>query len=155
MEHADHFAETGHLCLSTLHANNAIQALERVVNFFPVAGQEQVRQNIALHLRAVVSQRLIIGVHGRPVLAVEILINTARVSELIAQGQFRDIRELMARGEGHGMVTFDESLYRLLAAGDISEDDAVRNADSNNDLQLRIHMGRTRIQDRLVRLDDE
>ena len=155
MEHAHHFAETGHLCLSTLHANNAIQALERIANFFPAVTRDQVHQNLAIHLRAVVSLRLITGSQGRMVPAVEVLLNTASVSELIATGRFRELRELMHNGAGHGMVTFDQSLYRLYAAGDISEEDALRNADSSNDLRLNIHMGRGRMQDRLVRVQPE
>ncbi len=87
--------------------------------------------------------------------AVEILRNTPRVSELIARGEFRELRELMHAGEGHGMVTFDQSLFRLYAAGEIAEEDALRNADSFNDLRLRIHMGRVRIQDQLVRLSTD
>lgn len=155
MEHAHHFAETGHLCLSTLHANNAIQALERVSNFFPLSVHDQVHQNLALHLRAVVSLRLVQSLSGSMVPAVEILLNTPRVSELIARGEFRELRELMHAGEGHGMVTFDQSLFRLYAVGEIAEEDALRNADSFNDLRLRIHMGRVRIQDQLVRLSTD
>lgn len=153
MEHAHHFAETGHLCLSTLHASNAIQALERVTNFFPATSHGHVYQNLALHLRAIVSLRLIESVGGRMVPAVEILVNTPRASEVIARGEFPALRELMHTGENHGMVTFDQSLYRLYVAGEISEEDALRNADSFNDLRLQIHMGRTRIQDRLVQLN--
>ena len=151
MEHSHHFAETGHLCLSTLHANNAVQALERILNFFPPSAHHQVRQNLALHLRAIVSQRLILGRAGRVVPAVELLVNTPRVADLIAAGRISEIREVMSRGEVHGMHTFDKSLYQLFSSGQISEEDALRNADSTNDLRLRIHMDRPSIEDRLVR----
>jgi twitching motility protein PilU len=155
MEHAHHFAETGHLCLSTLHANNAIQAIERIVNFFPSAIHEQVRQNIASDLRAIVSLRLVTGSDDRVVPAVEILLNTSSVAEAVASGRLRDLREIMDAGEHHGMVTVDQSLYRLYVGGEISEHDALRSADSSNDLRLRIHLGRPRIEGRLARIDTE
>lgn len=155
MEHAHHFAETGHLCLSTLHANNTIQALERIVNFFPAAAADQVCRNVATHLTAIISQRLISGTNGRVVPAVEILRNTPRVAELISKGEFRELRDLIAKGDGHGMVAFDESLYRLFAGGAISEVDAIKNADSTNDLRLRIHMGKTPFDDQLISLETD
>jgi twitching motility protein PilU len=142
MEHAHHFAETGHLCLATLHANNATQAVERIVNFFPMENHRLVFQNLAIHLRAIISQRLIRGTDGRYVPAVELLLNTPRVSEVIAAGAVGELRELMGNGEGYGMMTFDKSLFKLFSEGRISEDAALANADSVNDLRLKIHMGK-------------
>ncbi len=142
MEHVHHFAETGHLCLTTLHANNAIQALERVLNFFPPDAHHQIRQNLAQDLRAVIAQRLISRRDGGLVPAVEVLLNTPRVSELIAAGELGALREAIAKGEGHGMVSFDQSLYTLIEKGAITDEEALRSADSRNDLELRIHMHR-------------
>ncbi|MCH9671006.1 MAG: PilT/PilU family type 4a pilus ATPase [Gammaproteobacteria bacterium] len=154
MEHAHHFAETGHLCLSTLHANNASQALDRMMHFFPSDARDQVLHDIALHLRAIICQRLIQNHSGKVVPAVEILVNTPRIAELIMEGRISDVREAMKGGEGRGMFTFDQSLYDLYRNGTISEEDALRNADSQNDLRLRIHMGRATMDDRVISIDD-
>ncbi|MEM7254836.1 MAG: PilT/PilU family type 4a pilus ATPase [Pseudomonadota bacterium] len=154
MEHAHHFAETGHLCLSTLHANNASQALDRMIHFFPSDARDQVLHDIGLHLRAIICQRLIMSFTGKVVPAVEILINTPRIAELIMSGNIAEIRDTMRRGEDRGMFTFDQSLYQLFQDGVISEEDALRNADSQNDLRLRIHMGRSTGDGPLISIDD-
>ncbi|PWV58832.1 PilT/PilU family type 4a pilus ATPase [Plasticicumulans acidivorans] len=140
MKYAIAYAETGHLCVSTLHANHANGALERIINFFPEAARQQLLMDLAHNLRAVVSQRLIIGVDGRRVPAVEVMLNTPYVSELILKGKFESIKEAMAQGVEIGMKTFDQSLLELYRAGKISKDEAIRNADSRNNVSLQIRL---------------
>ncbi len=140
MEHALAFAETGHLCLSTLHANNANQALDRIINFFPEERHRQLFLDLSLNLRAMVSQRLIPSVDGKRAAAFEILLGTPRVSDLIKNGKIDTIREAMERGENQGMKTFDSALFELHRAGEISLEEALRNADSRNNLRLRIQL---------------
>ena len=140
MQAAISYAETGHLCLSTLHANNANQTLDRIVNFFPDSAHHQLFVDLSLNLKAVISQRLLKGLNRKRVPAVEILLNTAYVADLIAKGEIAQIREAMKHGAEHGMQTFDESLYQLYASGRISYQDALEHADSHTDLALRIRL---------------
>ena len=141
MEHAVAFAETGHLCLATLHANSANQALDRIINFFPDERREQLLLDLSLNLRAMLSQRLVPreNQQGR-IAALEILINTPLISDLIAQGNVVEIKELMQKSTNLGMQTFNQALFALYDAGAISYDDALRNADSVNDLRLQIKL---------------
>ncbi len=132
-----HAAETGHLVFSTLHTNTANQTLERMINFFPTMGQQQAMAQMALNLRAVISQRLIPRIGGGRVVALEVLINTPRVQELIQRGEVGAIKEVMVKGVNEGMQTFDIALYNLVQERLISEEDAVRYADSPNDIKLR------------------
>ncbi len=134
------YAETGHLCLSTLHANNAEQALERIVSFFPEDAHRQLYLDLSLNLRAIVSQRLVRGVDGRRAAAVELLLVSSYVEELIRRGAFDGLREAMTRGAQEGMQTFDEALFELYRAGRIAREEALRYADSHNDLALRIRL---------------
>jgi len=139
MDHAVAFAETGHLCLSTLHANSTNQALDRIINFFPEDRRQQLLMDLSLNLKAVISQRLIPlkGSKGRCA-ATEILINTPLISNLIFKGQIHEIKEVMKKSHGHGMQTFDQALFDLYEADKISYEDALRNADSVNELRLGV-----------------
>jgi len=141
MDHAIAFAETGHLCLATLHANSANQALDRIINFFPEERRQQLLMDLSLNLKGLVSQRLVPrkGAPGRAV-AIEILLNTPLISDLIFKGQVHDIKELMKKSRELGMQTFDQSLFDLHEAGQITYEDALRNADSVNDLRLAIKL---------------
>ena len=141
MEYAVQFAETGHLCLSTLHANSANQALDRIINFFPEDRRQQLLMDLSLNLQSVISQRLVPmkGGKGR-VPAVEVMINSPLIADLIMEGNIPSIKELMAKSTEAGMQTFDQSLFSLFEADLISYDDALRNADSVNDLRLRIKL---------------
>ncbi|HDZ08428.1 PilT/PilU family type 4a pilus ATPase [Pseudohongiella sp.] len=140
MEHALAFAETGHLCVSTLHANNANQALDRIINFFPEERHKQLFLDLSLNLRGLVSQRLIPSSDGKRAAAFEILLGTPRVCDLIKQGKIDDIRETMEKSAEQGMVTFDAALLSLYQAGRITLDDALKNADSKNNLRLKIQL---------------
>jgi twitching motility protein PilU len=140
MQAAIAYAETGHLCLSTLHANNANQTLDRIINFFPEAAHRQLLIDLSLNLQAVVSQRLMRGVDGRRIPAVEILLRTPYIADLIAKGDVGAIKEAMKASRDRGMQTFDQSLFDLYEAGRISLDEALDNADSRNDLQLRVRL---------------
>ncbi|WFE68674.1 PilT/PilU family type 4a pilus ATPase [Thiomicrospira sp. R3] len=140
MEHAIAFAETGHLCLSTLHANNTNQALDRIINFFPEERRTQLLMDLSLNLKAVVSQRLIPKLGGGRVAAIEILINTPRMADLIFKGQVDEMKTLIAASREQGMQTFDQSLFELFEQQLISYEDALRNADSVNDLRLKIKL---------------
>ncbi|MDX8392848.1 MAG: PilT/PilU family type 4a pilus ATPase [Mariprofundaceae bacterium] len=142
MEHGLEFAETGHLALATLHANNANQALERVLNFFPRDMHEQVVLNLAMNVRAILSQRLVRTIDGKRAPAIEIMINSPRISDLIKKSDISGIKEAMAEGGTYGMQTFDQHLQRLWRDGIISEDEALRNADAVNDLRLKIKMAK-------------
>jgi len=141
MEYAIAFAETGHLCLSTLHANSANQALDRIINFFPEERRDQLLMDLSLNLKAFISQRLIPrkGTTGR-VAAVEILLNSPLIADLIFKGHVHEIKELMSKSRELGMQTFDQALFDLYEAGMISYEDALRNADSLNDLRLKIKL---------------
>jgi twitching motility protein PilU len=140
MEAAIDYAETGHLCLSTIHANNANQATERIMNFFPPERHRQIYLQLSLNLKSIISQRLIPNVDGTRVAAVEILMDTPRVKDLIHKGQVDLLKETMAQGTVEGMQTFDQSLFDLYRQGIVDFDTAVGYADSANDLRLRIKM---------------
>jgi twitching motility protein PilU len=141
MEHALAFAETGHLAISTLHANNANQALDRIINFFPEERHKQLLSDLSINLQAFVSQRLIPTVDGKRCAAIEILLNSGRVADLIREGAVTEIKEVMQKSEGMGMRTFDSALYHLYQEGKISLDEALKNADAANNLRLRIELG--------------
>ena len=141
MEHAIAFAETGHLCLSTLHANSTNQALDRIINFFPEDRRQQLLMDLSLNLKSLVSQRLIPMVSGNGrMAAIEIMINSPLMSDLIFKGNVHDIKELIAKSNELGMQTFDQALFDLYESGQIKYEDALRNADSVNDLRLRIKL---------------
>jgi twitching motility protein PilU len=141
MEHAIAFAETGHLCLSTLHANSTNQALDRIINFFPEDRRQQLLMDLSLNLKGLISQRLIPTKSGTGrMAAVEIMINSPLMSDLIFKGDVHDIKELIAKSNELGMLTFDQALFNLYEAGQIKYEDALRNADSVNDLRLRIKL---------------
>jgi twitching motility protein PilU len=141
MEHAIAFAETGHLCLSTLHSNSANQTLDRIVNFFPEERHKQLLTDLSSNLRAIVSQRLIRTEDGTGRrAAVEILINTPTVADKLLKGEFHEIKSIMQKSRELGMMTFDASLFDLYDAGVIGYDEAIRNADSANELRLNIKL---------------
>lgn len=141
MEHAIAFAETGHLCLSTLHANSTNQALDRIINFFPEDRRQQLLMDLSLNLKSLISQRLIPTVSGTGrMAAIEIMINSPLMADLIFKGSVHDIKELIAKSNELGMQTFDQALFELYEAGQIKYEDALRNADSVNDLRLRIKL---------------
>lgn len=140
MEHALAFAETGHLCLSTLHANNANQALDRIINFFPEERRPQLLMDLSLNLQAFVSQRLVPTVDGKRVAAIEILLGTKLVSDLIHRGDVHAIKEAMEKSENLGMQTFDMHLLQLYKSGVISLEEALANSDSPNNLKLKINL---------------
>ncbi|WP_028456007.1 PilT/PilU family type 4a pilus ATPase [Chitinilyticum litopenaei] len=141
MDYAIAFAETGHLCMATLHANSSNQALDRIINFFPEERRSQLLMDLSLNLRAFVSQRLVPHRSGKGrVAAVEVMLNSPLISELIFDGKVHEIKEIMKRSRELGMQTFDQSLFDLFEAGKISYEDALRNADSVNDLRLQIKL---------------
>lgn len=140
MKHAIAYAQTGHLCVSTLHANNANQSLERIINFFPEDAKPQLLMDIALNLQAIISLRLIPAIDGTRVPAVEILINTPYIADLIEKGKVGEIKEVMARGKEQGMQTFDMALFDLYKEGKISKENAIQHADSKNNLSLQIRL---------------
>ncbi len=141
MEHAIAFAETGHLCLSTLHANSASQTMERIVNFFPEERRTQLLMDLSANLRAIVSQRLVRTEDGKGrVAAIEILLNTPTVAEKIFKGEFNELKGVMTKSRELGMRTFDWALFELYNEGKISYDEAIRNADSANELRLNIKL---------------
>jgi twitching motility protein PilU len=141
MQHAMSYAETGHLCLSTIHANNANQALDRVLSFFGQERREQLLLDLSLNLRAIVSQRLVRRADGKGrVPAVEVLLNSPLISDLIMKGRLDEIKDVMSRSRELGMQTFDQCLFDLYKAGAIGAEDALRNADSFNDLRLKIKL---------------
>ena len=138
MEHASAFAETGHLCISTLHANNANQALDRIINFFPEERRAQLLMDLSLNIQCFVSQRLIPTVDGKRCAAIEILLGTPMIADLILKGDIDGIKEVMEKSENVGMKTFDGALFELYREGLITEDEALRNADSPNNVRLKI-----------------
>ena len=141
MEHAIVFSETGHLCMATLHANSANQALDRILNFFPEERREQLLLDLSLNLRGMISQRLMPrqGTKGR-IAALEVLLNTPLVSDMIAKGDVVEIKEIMQKSRELGMQTFDQALFDLFEANAITYEDALRNADSVNNLRLQIKL---------------
>ncbi len=140
MEHAISFAETGHLCISTLHANNANQALDRIINFFPEAKRSQLLLDLSLNLQAFISQRLVPAKNGGRAAAIEVLLGTPSVRELILRGEIASIKEMMEKSDNQGMKTFDGALFDLFQNGKITEEEALKNADSINNLRLRIKL---------------
>lgn len=146
MEHAIAFAESGHLCLATLHSNNADQALDRIINFFPEERRNQLLMDLSANMKAVISQRLIRTEDGQGRrAAVEILLNTPLVSDFIRKGDFYELKTIMARSRELGMQTFDQALFDLYNQGIISYDEALRNADSSNEMRLQIKLKSSRI----------
>lgn len=141
MEHAIAFAETGHLCLSTLHANNANQALDRIINFFPEERHNQLFLDLSLNLRAICSQRLLPTIDGARTVAVEVLIGTPRVRDMIRKKEIEGIKEVMEKSVDQGMQSFDQALYKLYKSGTVTLEQALRNADSANNLRLKIQLG--------------
>ena len=137
MEAAIAFAETGHICLATLHSNNADQTIERIINFFPEAAHKNVLMNLALNLRSVVSQRLVVGVDGRRMPATEVLINTPVIRDLLRRGQVHEIKQAMEESLEDGMESFDQCLFRLYKEGRIERETALRAADSRDGLALK------------------
>ncbi len=142
MEHAMAFAETGHLAISTLHANNANQALDRIINFFPEERRPQLLNDLANNLKAFVSQRLIPTVDNKRCAAIEVLLNSSRITDLILKGNIQEIKEVMAKSEEIGMRTFDAALFYLYNEGKISLEEALKNADGENNLRLRIDLAK-------------
>lgn len=141
MEHAIAFSETGHLCLATLHANSANQAMERIINFFPHDRHAQLLKDVSLNLRGMVAQRLLPREDGKGRVAiVEVLLNSALVADLIMKGEINEIKEVMKRSTEVGMQTFDQALFDAFEAGSISYEQAIRHADSQTDLKLRIKL---------------
>ncbi len=140
MASAIHFSETGHLCLATLHSNNANQAIERIVNFFPSQKQAQVYMDLSLNLKSVISQRLVPTIDGKRIVAFEILLDSPRVKDLIFKGEISSLKEAIEKGSSIGMKTFDDSLYDLYKNGKISFETALKNADSENNLRLKIKL---------------
>ncbi|MBH9551390.1 PilT/PilU family type 4a pilus ATPase [Inhella gelatinilytica] len=145
MDHAVAFAETGHLCMATLHANSANQALDRIINFFPEERRQQLLMDLSLNLKSLISQRLLPRREGKGrIAAVEILINTPLISELIFKGEVGEIKDVMKRSRELGMQTFDQALFDLYEGGRVLYEDALRNADSVNDLRLNIKLNSER-----------
>ncbi|MEJ2610528.1 MAG: PilT/PilU family type 4a pilus ATPase [Candidatus Thiodiazotropha sp.] len=151
MEHAITFAETGHLCLTTLHANNANQALDRIIHFFPEDSRDQVFMDLSLNLKAIVAQQLIPKADGNGRrAAIEVLLNSPLAAELIRKGEIHKLKELMKRSTEHGMISFDQHLFQLYEEGVISYENALAYADSANDVRLMIKLGANRAGDSLV-----
>jgi twitching motility protein PilU len=145
MEHAVAFSETGHLCLATLHANNANQALDRIINFFPEERRPQLLMDLSLNIRALVSQRLIPRQDGKGrVAVVEVLLNSPLISDMIFKGEVSEIKEIMKKSRNLGMQTFDQALFDAYESDLITYEDALRNADSLNDLRLQIKLNSQR-----------
>jgi twitching motility protein PilU len=145
MEHAIAFAETGHLCLGTLHSNSANQTIDRIINFFPEDRRKQLLMDLSSNLRAIISQRLIRTEDGKGRrAAVEILINTPTIADKLLKGEFHEIKNIMQKSRELGMMTFDASLFDLYNLGAIGYDEAIRNADSANELRLNIKLNSTR-----------
>ncbi|HXB00534.1 MAG TPA: PilT/PilU family type 4a pilus ATPase [Steroidobacteraceae bacterium] len=145
MEHAIVFAETGHLCMSTLHSNSASQTLDRIINFFPEERRKQLLMDLSSNLKSIISQRLVRKEDGSGrIAAIEILLNTPIVSDKLLKGEFHDLKEIMGKSREQGMRTFDYSLFELYDAGVIAYDEAIRNADSANELRLNIKLNSKR-----------
>ena len=141
MEHAIAFAETGHLCMATLHANNANQAMDRIIHFFPSDRRSQLFMDLSLNTKAIIAQQLIPTPDGKSRrAAIEILINTPLMSQLIRKGEIHKMKDLMKESVNQGMKTFDQALFELYQAGEISYEDALRHADSTNEVRLRIKL---------------
>jgi twitching motility protein PilU len=146
MDHAIAFAETGHLCLATLHANNANQAMDRIINFFPEDRRDQLLMDLSLNLKSILAQQLIPTPDGKGRrVAVEVLINTPLASDLIRKGEVHKLKDLMKRSTQQGMKTFDQALYELYRDGEITQDDAIHYADSANEVRLMIKLKDTEV----------
>jgi twitching motility protein PilU len=143
LKHALIFAQTGHLCLSTLHANNSYHALNRIINFFPYDARQSVLSDLSMCLRAVISQRLIRGVTGKQIPAVEVLINTSHIAELIKNDEIEKIRDAIEQSVSPGSQTFEQALYKLFKTGQITKEEAMRNADSASNLSALIDFSQT------------
>lgn len=141
MEAAIQYADTGHLCLTTLHSVNANQTLDRIISFFPPDARNQILMDMSMNLNAIISQRLVVGLNGKRVAAIEILVNSPYISELIRKGDFHEIKEVMEKGEADGMQTFDQSLYNLFKQGRIDIKTALSHADSRSNLEWKINFG--------------
>ena len=149
MDYAIAFAETGHLALATLHANSTNQAIDRIINFFPEERRHQLLMDLSLNLRAIVSQRLLPKKDGKGRLpAIEVMLNSPLISDLIFKGEVHEIKEIMKKSRELGMQTFDQALFVLSDAGRITYEDALRNADSLNDLRLQIKLNAKESRDR-------
>jgi twitching motility protein PilU len=153
MEYAVHFAETGHLVLTTLHANSANSALDRIINFFPEEKREQLLMDLGLNLRAIISQRLVRRESGGRAAAMEILLNTPLVADMIFKGEVAELKEVMGRSNEQGMITFDQFLFDMFEHKVINYEEAIRNADSQNEVRLRIKLESKRASQNL--LEDE
>lgn len=140
MEAAVSFAETGHLCLATLHSNNADQTVERILNFFPESAHKQLLMNLSLNLKAVISQRLVMGRNGKRLAAVEVLVNTPMISDMIRRSEISELKEAMDKSLDDGMQTFDQALFTLYKEGVIDLDEALTKADSRDGLNLKIRL---------------
>jgi twitching motility protein PilU len=140
MEAAITFSETGHLCLATLHSNNADQTIERILNFFPESAHKNILMNVALNLKAVISQRLVMGKDGHRLPAVEVLLNTPHIRDLLRRGQVHEVKEAMDRSLQDGMQTFDQSLFALYKEGKIELEEALNHADSRDGLALKVRL---------------
>jgi twitching motility protein PilU len=138
MQHALAYADSGHLVMSTVHANNADQTMDRMLNFFSKEVREHVLMDIALNLRAVISQRLVMGKDGKRLPAAEIMLNTPFIAELIQKGELNEVKRAMAEGQDSNLQTFDQALYKLFQAGKITDEEALKHADSRNDLKLKM-----------------
>jgi twitching motility protein PilU len=155
MEHAMTFAETGHLCLSTLHANNANQALDRIIHFFPEEAHKQLFMDLSLNLKAMIAQQLVPAIDGKTRKAViEIMLNTPLASDFIRKGDIHKLKELMKNSTEQGMQTFDQALYGFYASGDISYENAINYADSANEVRLMIKLGDAKIKSSSKNDDD-
>ncbi len=141
MESALRYADTGHLCLTTLHATNSYQTLDRILNFFPTEAHNQILMDLSLNLNAILAQRLVASHDGKRVVAVEAMMNTPYISQLIREGKFNEIRDVMNKASEAGMQTFDQSLYDLFRAGKIDLKTAIAHADSGSDLEWKINFG--------------
>jgi twitching motility protein PilU len=149
MDHAIAFAETGHLCLATLHANSTNQAIDRIINFFPEERRHQLLMDLSLNLRALVSQRLLAKKNDKGrIAAIEIMLNSPLIADLIFKGEVTEIKEIMKKSRELGMQTFDQALFDHYEAGRITYEDALRNADSVNDLRLHIKLHSKEAKDR-------
>jgi len=149
MDYAIAFSETGHLCMATLHANSANQALDRIINFFPQDRRGQLLMDLSLNIRALVSQRLIAKKDGKGrAAAVEIMLNSPLIQDLIFKGEVHEIKEIMKKSRELGMQTFDQHLFELYENGSITYEDALRNADSVNELRLMIKLQGKEAKDR-------
>src|ERR1700755_664269 len=140
MEAAIAFSETGHLCLATLHSNNADQTIERILNFFPESAHKNILMNVALNLKSVISQRLVMGKDGHRLPAVEVLLNTPHIRDLLRRGQVHEVKEAMDRSLQEGMQTFDQSLYALYKEGKVELEEVLNHADSRDGLALKIRL---------------